>query len=63
MWECSLHLLTLGDASQDQIDKVYREMINAKLDVTYLEGQIYSDHLQFYPKSVIIREYVETEQV
>lgn len=37
-------------------------MINARLDVTVLEGQIYSDQLQFYPKAVIIQEYIETEQ-
>jgi len=62
LWECSLHLLTLGDANQNEIDKIFREMINAKLDVTALEGQIYSDQLQFYPKAVIIQEYIETEQ-
>ena len=54
--------MTLGDANQNEIDKIFREMINARLDVTALEGQIYSDQLQFYPKAVIIQEYIETEQ-
>jgi hypothetical protein len=54
--------LTLGDANQNEIDQIFREMINAKLDVSALEGQIYSDQLQFYPKAVIIQEYIETEQ-
>ena len=54
--------MTLGDANQNEIDQIFREMINAKLDVSALEGQIYSDQLQFYPKAVIIQEYIETEQ-
>ena len=54
--------MTLGDANQNEIDQIFREMINARLDVTALEGQIYSDQLQFYPKAVIIQEYIETGQ-